>query len=718
MEKLKSIYEIPFNISDETFDEFQSMITPEKIFEFSNESKVYTEKSKFNESSHKINKQNFIFICQKIFQSSKNTNFNGIYDLIFERFKEKKCVFTTNISQSPKIYSLSYIISTEKIELYVVELFFCCIMQSQFKKKIETMFYISDLDDDGLINEREIKRIILTTNKLFCEESSEYFSDSTLIQQSLSSLKAKKALHKLLYSQGELEKKFLICKYISFDEFYDSLIKIENYKYDVIPTFINLKKCLLTKRNEIEFDMNKKCKKDFLKISYELINKNNNLNNIRNILKKCFDKKIIKKKMKIDPLKEIKEKKEKEREKKLKRMIQIKKKEYMEKIPYKTNSSFYKNKIISFSEGKSKEINNNYNDYIIKYNSESKNSNNLLSKFISVEELDIHNNIKEDINQTFYNRFYSLKKIKSLDNNNKDNYFQEQLNLIKRKSINPNTTFKSLIIKKKGILRSSSNISPLNQTDLNKNNNLNKFVSFSDNNEMKHCLSHQNLQEITTSNFNIDTNNSTSAKKSSIKSEEINISNINFKKIPLIKMFEKNKNNKTKKILFKNNKNIKETNSNNISIISNNNKNKLLLSRRNTVLKDEYFNNKKYFEKGDYYKFDSIVFPPCIITDKEKNNNSFFNKKGALIDRIIKNNYKKLKKDEIDQYDCLLKTFDEVKGEVFNELEQQKNINVHGLITILKIGKNIEEIKNNLPIADLNKNQVEQKTVLNHKNGN
>ena len=718
MEKLKSIYEIPFNISDETFDEFQSMITPEKIFEFSNESKVYTEKSKFNESSHKINKQNFIFICQKIFQSSKNTNFNGIYDLIFERFKEKKCVFTTNISQSPKIYSLSYIISTEKIELYVVELFFCCIMQSQFKKKIETMFYISDLDDDGLINEREIKRIILTTNKLFCEESSEYFSDSTLIQQSLSSLKAKKALHKLLYSQGELEKKFLICKYISFDEFYDSLIKIENFKYDVIPTFINLKKCLLTKRNEIEFDMNKKCKKDFLKISYELINKNNNLNNIRNILKKCFDKKIIKKKMKIDPLKEIKEKKEKEREKKLKRMIQIKKKEYMEKIPYKTNSSFYKNKIISFSEGKSKEINNNYNDYIIKYNSESKNSNNLLSKFISVEELDIHNNIKEDINQTFYNRFYSLKKIKSLDNNNKDNYFQEQLNLIKRKSINPNTTFKSLIIKKKGILRSSSNISPLNQTDLNKNNNLNKFVSFSDNNEMRHCLSHQNLQEITTSNFNIDTNNSTSAKKSSIKSEEINISNINFKKIPLIKMFEKNKNNKTKKILFKNNKNIKETNSNNISIISNNNKNKLLLSRRNTVLKDEYFNNKKYFEKGDYYKFDSIVFPPCIITDKEKNNNSFFNKKGALIDRIIKNNYKKLKKDEIDQYDCLLKTFDEVKGEVFNELEQQKNINVHGLITILKIGKNIEEIKNNLPIADLNKNQVEQKTVLNHKNGN
>ena len=71
-------------------------------------------------------------------------------------------------------------------------------MMTEFKKKIETMFYITDADSDGLINEEEIKKIILTANKLFCEESAQYFPESTLIQQSLSCLKAKKVIENLL----------------------------------------------------------------------------------------------------------------------------------------------------------------------------------------------------------------------------------------------------------------------------------------------------------------------------------------------------------------------------------------------------------------------------------------------------------------------------------------------------------------------------------------
>ena len=72
---------------------------------------------------------------------------------------------------SSNMYVLSDIVSTGKIEVYIVELFLCIIMKAEFKKKIEIMFYITDSDSDGLINEREIKKLILTTNKMFYEEN-------------------------------------------------------------------------------------------------------------------------------------------------------------------------------------------------------------------------------------------------------------------------------------------------------------------------------------------------------------------------------------------------------------------------------------------------------------------------------------------------------------------------------------------------------------------
>ena len=52
------------------------------------------------------------------------------------------------------------------------------------------------------------------------------------------------------FYEPELKKQLWDNKYISFDVFYNSLIKIDNYKYNIIPTFINLKKCLLTKRKD------------------------------------------------------------------------------------------------------------------------------------------------------------------------------------------------------------------------------------------------------------------------------------------------------------------------------------------------------------------------------------------------------------------------------------------------------------------------------------
>lgn len=699
MDSLASLDTIQNNITDSTFSEFQSMITQEKIFEFFDKTKIYTEKAKPKENSHRINKSNFISICQKIFSISSNPYFNQIYDLIFERFKEKKCVFTTNTTFSTNLYLLSDIVSTEKIEIYSVEIFFCVIMQTEFKKKIETIFYITDSDSDGLINESEITKLILTTNKLFCEESSEYLSESTLIQQSLSNIKAKKAISMLIYGEGELRKKLWTNKYISFQEFYESLIKIDNYKYTVIPTFINLKKCLLTQRKEIEFNMNKRCQNDFLKISYELINQNNNLISPRNYLKKFFDQKKIKKKKKVDPLKEIKAKKEKERELKLKRMILIKRNESMKNKLYNKSFSLFMNKT-----DKKDDI-----DYLAKYKNENKANNNNISKYVKIKEFHFDNNINNysaNKCKTQYKNFYpSLKKMNSLDTQNEkiniNKYFKEtsnQIKLMKRNSINSVTILKSF--KKKSILHSHSNASSINQTRsgsvINKSNiNYHKMITFSENIKNNKTLS----------NFNLDTHYSTTGGITTQKSERTHLTSTQLNKIPFINI---------SKIKIENNKNINNNNKNNSHInkirslfrksklFNPNNKNNSMISKRSTPNIYENLNNNKMVEIGDYYKFTSIIFPPCVINNKDKSENSkIYSKKGNLTDRGAK---KSIINQKIDINDCLLKTYHEVKDEILYELEQQKNNDIHGLDAIIKIRKQIEEKKDTFPLIELSKN--------------
>ena len=267
------------DIPDKAFIRFQMSITSQKIYDFFEQSMSLNENSKIKDPQ-KLNKSDFLSICNSIFSKDLNNNIymNSIYELIFERLKDKKCVFKLNEPFSSRHYALSDIISTEKIEILFVQLFFSVLMMTNFKTKLETMFHVVDTDNDGFINEAEIKKLIITANRLFYEESKEKFSGSSLIQQSLSNFKANKALSKLLYGSPDLKNILEKSKYISFEEFYERLKKIDNYMYEIIPTFINLRSYLNNKKEEIEFYMNNNCQKDFVDISYELINKNKMLN--------------------------------------------------------------------------------------------------------------------------------------------------------------------------------------------------------------------------------------------------------------------------------------------------------------------------------------------------------------------------------------------------------------------------------------------------------
>lgn len=706
MEESASNNKYQNNIPDKAFSEFQLMITSEKIFEFSDKSKEYTDKIKYMENPHRLNKSNFISICKDIFSSSTNPFFNQIYVLIFERFKEKKCVFKNNRSSKLNMYILSDVVSTEKIEIYTIQIFFCALMQTEFKKKIETIFYITDSDNDGLINEREIKKLILTTNKLFFEESSQYISGSNLIQQSLSNLKAKNSISTLLYGAGGLRRKLEESKYITFEQFYDSLTKIDNYMYKIIPIFISLKNCLLTQRKEIEFKMNKNCENDFLKISYELINQNNNIISPIKFLKKCFDQKRIKKKNKVNSFREIRTKKEKERDSKKKKLIQTKRNESIKNFPsdysFNTNETNKTNK--KSEENNITIIENNNNNNINSY------SDKKLIKLFKINNQNFKND--EYKSKTHFSNFYPLKKLNSL------NYQHETINksLMDQEQINPENEIKKIMnytklktvvkIPKKSVLRSSSYI-PNYDLFLNKSNSfVSKMVTFSDNLDLKKSLSQQNYNQDTL-NYNLNTNYSTFGKMNSLVPNQI-IKNYN--KISIIN-FDKTKtnNNKYKKIKSSFRK------SKIVNNINNSFKNSFL-SRKKTIRSNEDINDNKIIEKGDYYKFTSIVFPPCLINikDSKENFNKSYIKKGFLTQREKNNNFSVSRNnDEIDGNDYLLKLYGDIKGEILSELEHQKNNDIYGLKTILKIEKNIEEKKQGLPLIDLSRNQIQPNLFFN-----
>ena len=127
--------------------------------------------------------------------------------------------------------------------------------------------------------------------------------------------------------------------------------------------------------------------------------------------------------------------------------------------------------------------------------------------------------------------------------------------------------------------------------------------------------------------------------------------------------------------------------------------------------------NKKSKEKsvefGDYHKFSEICFPPCIIKTKEKNNSHSFSlsKREKSFRRI-----KKVKYKGFDFSKTLLNTYDEVKNNILDEIEQQRNYDLNGLNAILKIKKSILDKMSKFHFVDFNKNKISLKNlfVFNH----
>ena len=222
--------------------------------EESNKSSINTNKSSYSgDSESKINKKSY---------------YDEIFDLIFKRFREIKCIIKNN----KNIFYLTDYKKENYINSYNLICALTIFLKTSFENKIKLLFDLTDIDEDGYLNRYEIENMITSINHLFGEEVSTINTHSSILSQSLTNIKINNIIYELIYGQGNLYNKFIEEKnYINFDTFYRGLKNIKNYKYRIIPCFINFRDCLFSQKSEKMINVKEKNKKDFINISSELI---------------------------------------------------------------------------------------------------------------------------------------------------------------------------------------------------------------------------------------------------------------------------------------------------------------------------------------------------------------------------------------------------------------------------------------------------------------
>ena len=267
----KNIEEEKSEISDEEFELFQKALSKEIVLELYSLFKLFEKNGLIN---YKIYIESITQIFKK-YNKDKNHNFKDIFDLIFYRFQKIKCI----MKNDKKVFYLINMVPQNCIETYIIVCFLTIFIKCRIIDKIKLLFELTDIDDDGFLNKSEIKQMISTINFMFCEENALINTNSSILAQSLMNIKVKEKLNKIMYDPGNLNIVLQKEKYISFDQFHNSLIKIKNYKYEIIPCFMNIKKCLYYKRIEKIIEIKSKNKHEFLRATSALSSDRPNTSN-------------------------------------------------------------------------------------------------------------------------------------------------------------------------------------------------------------------------------------------------------------------------------------------------------------------------------------------------------------------------------------------------------------------------------------------------------
>lgn len=252
------------NLKDKLFSDFVSLLNPETISTLITEMKKYQLEHKLKESDSYITKNGFFLIMKRIFP--QYISFNSIFTLIFNRFQHRKCGVDSlngNLIRELNTY--------DEISIYDVSISLLFFSKCDFYTKIKLLFDITDMDDDGYVNKREIAKMIFRTNTLFCQEENEFFSESTIVHQSLGFIKANRSLNLLMYHPGDLAEVIIKEKFVNYYQFYSALVRVENYKFCIFPCFVSIKRSLLTKKDEKEIYLSSQICDDYIDIYSEMI---------------------------------------------------------------------------------------------------------------------------------------------------------------------------------------------------------------------------------------------------------------------------------------------------------------------------------------------------------------------------------------------------------------------------------------------------------------
>ena len=158
-----------------------------------------------------------------------------------------------------------------KIELHDIMLALTLLSRIPHDKKVELIFDLTDVDEDGCLSPEEIYKMIEVIERIFAKENTEMKIQSRILLEELSRGKAFRRFDWVMRSIGMLKSRSKNDEgLITFDEFKNVLNRVPNLNAQFLPKYTDIKSVLKNENTEPEIKVEDNLLEDFLVFRYEL----------------------------------------------------------------------------------------------------------------------------------------------------------------------------------------------------------------------------------------------------------------------------------------------------------------------------------------------------------------------------------------------------------------------------------------------------------------